>query len=42
MLTAKLGSEREVSNGGIKERDEGAEGVSNSIGRTTISTNPTP
>jgi hypothetical protein len=28
--------------GGVRERSEGAEGVCNPIGRTTISTNQTP
>jgi hypothetical protein len=31
-----------VSSGGVRERTEGAEGVFNPIGRTTISTNQTP
>jgi hypothetical protein len=34
MLTAN-----QSPNGGVRERTEGAEGVYNSIGRTTISTN---
>jgi hypothetical protein len=31
-----------VSNGGVRKRTEGNEGVCNSIGRTIISTNHTP
>jgi hypothetical protein len=32
-------TEHRVPNGGVRERTEGAEGVCNPIGRTTISTN---
>jgi hypothetical protein len=42
MLAANLCTEHEVSNGRVRERTEGAEGICNPIGRTTISTNQTP
>jgi len=35
-------TENEVPNGGVRERTEGAEGICNSIRRTTISTNQNP
>jgi hypothetical protein len=31
--------EHRVPNGGVRERTEGADGVFNSLGRTTIATN---
>jgi hypothetical protein len=34
-----MASEHGIPNGGVRERTEGAEGVCNPIGRTTISTN---
>jgi hypothetical protein len=39
MLTANHWTEHRDPNGGVRERTEGAEGVCNPIGRTTISTN---
>jgi hypothetical protein len=39
MLTAKHRIEHRDHNGGVREKTEGAEGVYNTIGRTTISTN---
>ena len=42
MRIANHGTEHGVPNGGVRERTEGAEGVCNPIGRTTISTNQTP
>jgi hypothetical protein len=42
MLAANLWTEDRVPNGGVRESTEGAEGVCNPIGRTTISTNQTP
>jgi hypothetical protein len=42
MLTANHWTEHGVSNGGVRERTEGAEGTCNTIGRTTISTNQIP
>ena len=42
MLAANHWTEHRVPNGGVRERTEGAEGVCNPIGRTTISTNQTP
>jgi len=42
VLTANQWTENWVPNGGVRERIEGAEGVFNPIGRTTISTNKTP
>jgi hypothetical protein len=41
MLAANHWTEHGIPNGGFRERTEGAEGVCNSIGRTTISTNQT-
>jgi hypothetical protein len=44
MVIANHWTEYRVSNGEVRERTEGAEGVYNLIGRTKISTNqpPTP
>jgi hypothetical protein len=42
MLIAIHGTEERVINGWVKGNTEGAEGVCNSIGRTTISTNQIP
>jgi len=42
MLAANHRAEHENCNGGVKGRTEGAEGVCNPIGRTTISTNQIP
>jgi hypothetical protein len=42
MLAANHWTELGVPNRGVRERTEGAEGVCNSIGRTTISTNQSP
>jgi hypothetical protein len=42
MLEANHWTEHRVLNGGVIERTEGAEGVCNPIGRTTISTNQIP
>jgi hypothetical protein len=42
MYSAKHGTDYGVPNGGVGEGIEGAEGVCNPIGRTTISTNQTP
>jgi hypothetical protein len=42
MLTANYWTEHGVPNGGVRERTEGAEGVCNPIGGTTISTNQIP
>jgi hypothetical protein len=42
MYTAKHWSEYGNSNGEVRARTVGAEGVCNLIGRTTISTNQTP
>jgi hypothetical protein len=42
MLLVKHLIEHRDVNRGVKGRNEGAEGVCNSIGRTTISTNQTP
>jgi hypothetical protein len=42
MLTANHQIEHGDPNGGVGGRNEGAKGVCNSIGRTTISTNQTP
>jgi hypothetical protein len=39
MLTANHRTDHTVPNEGVRERTEGAEGVCNPIGRTTISTN---
>jgi hypothetical protein len=39
MLTANHQTEYGVPNGGVRGRNEGAEGVCNPIGRKTISTN---
>jgi hypothetical protein len=39
MLAANHWTEHGDPNGGVRERTEGAEGVCNPIGRTTISTN---
>jgi hypothetical protein len=41
MLEANQWTEHGVPNGRVRERTEGAEGVCNPIGRTTISTNQT-
>jgi hypothetical protein len=41
MLADNYWNEYGVPNGGFRERTEGAEGVGNPIGRTTISTNQT-
>jgi hypothetical protein len=41
MLAAKHWAEGGVSNEGVKERIEVAEGICNAIGRTTILTNQT-
>jgi hypothetical protein len=41
-LTVNHWTEHGVSKGGIRERTDGAEGVWNPVGRTTISTNQTP
>jgi len=42
MPTANHWTEQGIPTGEVKERTEGAEGVCNPIGRTTISTNQTP
>jgi hypothetical protein len=42
MLSANHWSEHGIPNGGVRERTEGAEGVSNPLGRTTISINQLP
>jgi hypothetical protein len=42
MLAANHQTEHDDHNGWVKGRTEGAEGVYNPIGRTTISTNQTP
>jgi hypothetical protein len=42
MLAANHWTEHGVPNGGVRGRTEGAEGVCNPIGRTTILTNQTP
>jgi hypothetical protein len=42
MLAANHRTEHKIPNGGVRERTEGAEGVYNIIGSTTISTNQTP
>jgi hypothetical protein len=42
MLVANHWTEHKFSNGVVRQRTEGAEGVCNTIGRTTISTNQTP
>jgi hypothetical protein len=42
MLVANHQTEQRVSNGGVRERTEGAKGVCNQIGITTISTNQFP
>jgi hypothetical protein len=42
MLAVNHWTEHKVHSGGIRERTEGAEGVYNPIGRTTISTDQTP
>jgi hypothetical protein len=42
MLAANHWTEHRVPNGGVRERTEGAEGVCNPIGRTTISNNQKP
>jgi hypothetical protein len=42
MLTANHWTEHRILNGGVREKTEGAEGVYNPIGRTTISTNQNP
>ena len=42
MLAVNHRTEHRDPNGGAKERTEGAEGVYNPIGKTTISTNQTP
>jgi hypothetical protein len=39
MLTANHWTEHGVPNGEVREKTEGAEGVCNPIGKTTISTN---
>jgi len=41
MLAANHWTEQGDPNGGVREKTEGAEGVCNTIGRTTISTNQT-
>jgi len=41
MLAANHWAENRIHNGGVRERTEGAEGVCNPIGRTTIPTNQT-
>jgi hypothetical protein len=38
MLATNHWTDHRVLNGGVRERTEGAEGVCNPIGRTTIST----
>jgi hypothetical protein len=42
MLTAIHWNKHGVLNGGVNKKTEGAEGIFNPIGRTTISTNQTP
>jgi hypothetical protein len=42
MLTAKYWNEHRDPNGRFRERTERAEGVSNHIGRTTVSINQIP
>jgi hypothetical protein len=42
MLTVNHWTEYWVTSGGVRERTEGAEGVYNPIGRTTISIRQTP
>jgi len=42
MLAANHQTEHGDPNGGVRERTEGAEGVCNFIGRTTISANQSP
>jgi len=42
MLAANHWTEHRYPSGRVRERTEGAEGVCNPIGRTTISTNQTP
>jgi hypothetical protein len=42
MLAANHWAEQGVPNGGVREKTEGAEGVCNPVGGTTISTNQTP
>jgi hypothetical protein len=42
MLAAKHWTEHGDPNGRVRGRTEGAEGVCNTIGRTTVSTNQTP
>ena len=42
MLATNHWTECGIPNGGVRERTEGAEGVCNPIGRTTMSTNQTP
>jgi len=41
MLVTNHWTEHGVSNGGVRERTEGTEGVFNPIGRTTFSTSQT-
>ncbi|EDM02379.1 similar to LRRGT00152 (predicted) [Rattus norvegicus] len=42
MLAAKRWTEQGDPNGGVREKSEGAEGVCNTIRRTTVSTNQRP
>jgi len=42
MFAANRWTEQEDSNGGVREKTEGAEGICNTIGKTAISTNQTP
>jgi hypothetical protein len=42
LLAGNIWTEHGDPNGGVRRRTEGAEGVCNIIGRTTVSTNETP
>jgi hypothetical protein len=42
MLSANHWTKYRVPNGGVSEKTEGAEGVNNPVGRTTISINQIP
>jgi len=41
-LQLTIGLNKGTPNGGVREKTEGTEGVCNTIGKTTISTNQTP
>jgi len=42
MLGANHWTELVDSNGGVREKNEGAKGICNPVGRTAVSTNQTP